>query len=180
VKWLLKQGNILDEAADVLVCSANPWLDLSGGVGADLLARHGAGVQAGLQDQLRGRDRRFVPQGEVVATSPVGLPWKAVLHAVAVDGFYHTSPEMIQKVVRLALEQAASLGARKVALAALATGHGDISLADFAQGIQPLVSTTVGSVEEVCICLVEMDRVKELSEALPELVLAGTAGSDSA
>src|SRR5580765_4205490 len=33
VRWVLKQKNILDEAADVLICSANVNLTLSGGVG---------------------------------------------------------------------------------------------------------------------------------------------------
>ena len=50
MRCTLKAGNILDEPADVLVCSANPHLTLSGGVGADLLARYGGRMQSALQD----------------------------------------------------------------------------------------------------------------------------------
>jgi hypothetical protein len=33
VRWTVKCGDILDEPADVLICSANIFLNLSGGVG---------------------------------------------------------------------------------------------------------------------------------------------------
>jgi hypothetical protein len=41
MKWTVKSGNILDENADVLICSANVFLNLSGGVGGAILLRCG-------------------------------------------------------------------------------------------------------------------------------------------
>ena len=67
MRWSVKQGDILDEPADVLVCSANPWLNLSGGVGGEVLLRHGPQMQQELHRLLAARGLRSVPQGEVVA-----------------------------------------------------------------------------------------------------------------
>ena len=52
MKWILKCKNIVDETADVLVCSANVSLNLSGGVGAELLGRYGVTMQKALHDVL--------------------------------------------------------------------------------------------------------------------------------
>ena len=38
MRWTIKHGNILNEPADVLICSANPFLNLSGGVGVGFWA----------------------------------------------------------------------------------------------------------------------------------------------
>lgn len=45
MRWTLKSGDILDEPADVLVCSANVFQNLSGGVGGAILLRYGDAVQ---------------------------------------------------------------------------------------------------------------------------------------
>src|SRR6185436_483244 len=103
MRWTLKAGNILDEPADVLVCSANPHLTLSGGVGADLLARHGSAMQSALEEIVRHRTPHFVPQGEVVPYSDATLPYRAILHAVAIDGWYDSSPQIVEKTVATAL-----------------------------------------------------------------------------
>lgn len=85
MRWTIKTGNIVDEPAEVLVCSANPHLTLSGGVGADLLARYGPAMQTILQQVVRQRTPHFIPQGEVVSYSDAALPYRAILHAVAID-----------------------------------------------------------------------------------------------
>ena len=96
--WTVKTGNIVDEPADLLVCSANPHLTLSGGVGADLLARYGTAMQAALEKVVRERTPHFIPQGEVISYTHNGLPYRAVLHAVAIDGWYDSSPGIIEKL----------------------------------------------------------------------------------
>src|SRR5262245_60923923 len=113
MRWTVKQGNILDEPADVLVCSANVFLNLSGGVGGEILLRYGEGMQLELRLHLAERGLHFVPQGEVVRCGPCGTPFQAVLHAVAVDGFYQSSPAVIETVVARSLQMAASLGAKR-------------------------------------------------------------------
>src|SRR4051795_407916 len=94
MRWSVKHCDILDEPADVLVCSANPWLNLSGGVGGEVLLRYGPRMQEELHRHLAGRGLRWVPQGEVMACGPCGTPYRAVLHAVAVDCFYGSSPHV--------------------------------------------------------------------------------------
>jgi O-acetyl-ADP-ribose deacetylase (regulator of RNase III) len=166
MRWTLKTGNILDEPADVLVCSANPHLTLSGGVGADLLARYGAAMQVVLEKVVRQRTPHFIPQGQVIPYTDAALPYRAVLHAVAIDGWYDSSPRIIEQTITTALRMAASYAARRVALTALATGFGHLSLAEFADGIRPLLGRAFPPIDEVCICLMEDYRVRELSEHL--------------
>ena len=169
MKWTIKAGNILDESADVLVVSANVGLNLSGGVSGDLLARYGPDMQRALHDYLYDHKLQFVQQGEVIPYSGDGIPHKAVLHAVSVDGFYQSNPARVQQVVRVALQMAAEkYQAKKVLLTALATGYGNLTLADFGETLRPLVSENFAPVEEVCICLKGEDRMHELAQAFPE------------
>src|SRR4051794_24769399 len=112
MKWILKTRNILDEPADVLICSANPHLTLSGGVGADLLARYGGAMHNYLQQEMRKRSPHFAPCGEIIPYTGAGLPYKVVLHAVAIEGWYDSSPAVITQVVNRALKIAAGYAAR--------------------------------------------------------------------
>lgn len=166
LKWTLKCGNILDEPADVLVCSANGSLNLSGGVGADLLGRYGMKMQSELHKIIASRTPRAAKRGEVIQYSDVALPYNAILHAVAVDGWYQTTAAIVEATIRKALTMAGSLGARKVALTALATGFGNLSLANFAEAVQPLLDAQFPPIEEVCICLMEDYRIDELASYL--------------
>ena len=166
MRWTLKAGNIIDEPADVLVCSANPHLTLSGGVGADLLACYGGRMQSALQDVVRQRNPHFIPRGEVIPYSDETLPYRAILHAVAVDGWYESSPKVIEQIVTTALQLASGYDARRVALAALATGFGHLALSEFAEGIRPLLRRELPPIAEVCVCLMEDYRVRELAEHL--------------
>jgi len=97
-RWVLKQQNILDEPADALICSANVNLMLTGGVGADLHARYGGAMQIVLQEKLRTRSPRCADRGEVIPYLGQEMPYKVVLHAVAMNGWYESSPEVITDV----------------------------------------------------------------------------------
>jgi O-acetyl-ADP-ribose deacetylase (regulator of RNase III) len=172
MRWIIKQKNILDEPADALICSANVHLTLSGGVGADLLARHGPAMQAALQEILRKRESHFAQRGEVFPYIGAEVPYKVIIHAVAIDGWYQSAPQVITQVVRKSLQQAAEKGARKVTLAALATGFGRLSFAEFAAGIRPLLGVTFSPITEVVICLLLDFEVAELRRQLPEAEFA--------
>ena len=143
MKWTVKHCDILEEPADVLVCSANPYLNLSGGVGGAFLLRYGDAMQRELHGYLSANNLKWVPRGEVVSMPPCGSPYKAVLHAVGVDVFYHTSAEVVTAVVTKALQMAAELSAFKVTLAAIATGYGRLSLEEFAAGVQPVMEGVI-------------------------------------
>ena len=171
MRWILKVGNLLDEWADVLICSANPHLTLSGGVGSDALARFGPAMQVALSQIVRERSPHYIPRGEIIVYSDDVLPYRAVSHAVAIDGWYDSSPQLILEIVAKSLGMSAEFGARRVALAALATGFGHLSLAEFAEGIRPLIGREFLPVEEVCICLLEDYLIDELARHLPEAIV---------
>jgi O-acetyl-ADP-ribose deacetylase (regulator of RNase III) len=134
-----------------------------------MLARYGSAMQEALHAQLQTRSPRCTARGEVIAYVGRELPYKVALHAVAVDGWYESSPAVITEVTRRALEIAASYGAKKVALTALATGFGRLSFADFAVGLRPLLKGALPPIDEVVICLLLDFEVAELGRHLPEL-----------
>jgi O-acetyl-ADP-ribose deacetylase (regulator of RNase III) len=85
---------------------------------------------------------------------------------VAVDGFYGSSPEIVRATVVRSLELAASLGARKVALTALACGYGRMTMADFARAVAPLCAQAFAPIAEVVICLRDYQDAEELAAGL--------------
>jgi O-acetyl-ADP-ribose deacetylase (regulator of RNase III) len=166
MQWVLTHGDILDVPADVLVCSANIYLNLSGGVGGEILRRYGDAMQKELQGYLAERKLRFVTPGTVVPASSCGTPFTAVLHAVAVDGFYQSSASIIERTVTTALTMAASLGVRRVALTALATGYGRLPMRTFAEGVSSLTEAPFPPLDQVVVCVRHESERDELRAAL--------------
>jgi O-acetyl-ADP-ribose deacetylase (regulator of RNase III) len=167
MQWIVQSGDILKLPADVLICSANVFLNLSGGVGGEILLRFGDGMQRELHEYVKQRGgRRHVEQGDVVQTGPHGLPVRAVLHAVAVNGFYESSPRVVENVVSRALGMARTLGARDVSLTALATGFGRLKMREFAEGIKPLAHASFDPVERVIVCVRKESERDEIAAAL--------------
>jgi O-acetyl-ADP-ribose deacetylase (regulator of RNase III) len=130
-------GNILDVPADVLVSTANPWLQMTGGVNLAIIVRpKGDDVFGELQDLLKATGKKMVDPGTVVCTGPGSLPVKQILHAVSIDPSYDSSIELVSKTIVTALSQARQLNARVVTLAALATGFGPLLMEEFATALQ--------------------------------------------
>lgn len=167
-RWTITHGDILDRQAEVLICSANVFLTLSGGVGGALLQRYGDALQHELNQHLKSRSIRHVAQGEVVRTSSGGAPYLAILHAVTVDGMYRSSPDVVVSVVRRSLAVASVEGAKTVALAALATGYGRLPIRDFAEALLPLVGQPHGNIEEICVCLRHPDQADVVQSVLQQ------------
>jgi O-acetyl-ADP-ribose deacetylase (regulator of RNase III) len=125
-------GNVLDVPADVLIATANPWLQMTGGVNLAIIVRpRGEDVYEELQRYLREAGRRYVEAGTVVRTGPGSLAVKHILHAVAIDRSYDSSVELVAATIVTALTQARELGARTVSVPALATGFGPLSIEEF-------------------------------------------------
>jgi len=167
--WQLHHGDILDVPADVLVCSANIYLTLSGGVGGAFLLRYGPAMQKALFEHLADRNKRHVEQGEVITMEPYGSPYRAVLHAVAVDGLYDTTPERMATVVADSLRRASQFSAQTVALTALATGYGRKSIEFFGRALAKVIEEDFPPVERVVIGLKQKSDVDELRAMLPRL-----------
>jgi O-acetyl-ADP-ribose deacetylase (regulator of RNase III) len=129
-------GDVLDVPADVLISTANPWLQMTGGVNLKIILRpQGELVHEELQRHLRATGNRYVEPGTVVCTGPASLPVKHILHAVSINPSYESSVELVAETIVTALTKARELGARTVTLPALATGFGPLSMEEFATAL---------------------------------------------
>ena len=63
-------------------------------------------------------------------------------------------------------------GARKVAFTVLATGFGNLSFAEFAEGIRPVISQEFPPIQEVVLGLLNDFEIAEIRKHLPEEVLS--------
>jgi O-acetyl-ADP-ribose deacetylase (regulator of RNase III) len=84
----VRVGDLLDEEADVVISTGNPWLNMSGGVNGAILAQSGEAIQEELREYLLKLGKPAVVPGTVVETGPGRLKVKRILHAVAIDPFY--------------------------------------------------------------------------------------------
>jgi O-acetyl-ADP-ribose deacetylase (regulator of RNase III) len=136
--FAFQHDDILNVPADGLICSANPDLNLSGGVGGALLLRYGSQLQEELHGQARLRSPRLIPPGIAVLTTTTGLPWKAIAHAVAINTFYETNAAVIADTYLSALTQLDAVGCRTVTAACIGCGYGRCPDDEFARAIQLL------------------------------------------
>ncbi len=147
--WAASIGNILELRADALICSANPLLNLSGGVGGEFLLRYGDAMQTFLHNWLHKSNRQFVAPGTVVAAPPCGSPFHVVLHAVAIDAFYETSAELISQTYGNAFAEASRQGCRSIVSACLACGYGRASPELFARAIRPHLGSSIPTIDRI-------------------------------
>lgn len=159
-------GDVLDESADVLICTANPTLGMTGGVNGALFLRGGEAVQRELKEFLASQRRTYVEAGSVVRTGPGPLKVKHILHAVGVTMFYESSVDLVRGVLVSALTEAAKLGARTVATPALATGYGPLSMAQFGEALAGAVRQKVPGLEELRVVLRSQESVDQVKLAL--------------
>lgn len=151
-------GDVLRTPADVLISTANPWLQMTGGVNLKIiLSPRGEDVHAELQTYLPTEGRRWVPPGTVVRTGPGSLPFRCILHAVAIQPDYESSVELVSATIAEAFAQARDLNARTVALPALGTGFGPLSMAEFAEALAGVVSRDWSPLETLKVVLLKPD-----------------------
>lgn len=150
-RWCVSNADILDTKADGLICSANPNLNLSGGVGGAFLLRYGTEMQAFLHGQLRSMGRRFIGPGNAVTAPSCSSPYKAIAHAVAIDAFYDTNCDFIRSAYENAIGQLAAASCRTIAAACLACGYGRCSIDSFIESIEPLIANTYPNVDTITL-----------------------------
>jgi O-acetyl-ADP-ribose deacetylase (regulator of RNase III) len=147
-------GDVLNEPADVLISTANPWLQMTGGVNLAIILRpRGELVCDELQRYLPATKPRMVPPGTVVRTGPGSLPVQHILHAVAIDPSYDSSVELVANTLASALTQARTLGAKVVSVPALATGFGPLTMADFAAALKEVMARAWEPLEQLKVVL---------------------------
>jgi O-acetyl-ADP-ribose deacetylase (regulator of RNase III) len=149
-------GDVLDVPADVLIATANPWLQMTGGVNLKIILRpQGEFVYEELQAHLRAAGTRYVESGTVVRTGPGSLPVRHILHAVSIDRSYDSSVRLVSETIERALTQARELGARTVTMPALATGFGPLSMEEFAAALQQAVTRDWSPLETLKVVLLQ-------------------------
>lgn len=67
---IVRLGDVLDEHVDILICTANPTLGMSGGVNGALYLRGGEVIQSELRAHLSALKRSYVDAGTVIRTRP--------------------------------------------------------------------------------------------------------------
>ena len=164
-QWAVHHGDIFEVSADALICSANVFLTLSGGVGGELMRRYGSVMQDRLTSYLKEHSLRHVTRGTVIAVDAAGTPYRVILHAVAVDGMYESSPEVVAGVTRRALLMANEYGAASAVMPALATGYGKLSMQQFIAGVQATARQTIG-VDRVTVAMRDDTMADRLRDTL--------------
>lgn len=164
--WTASVGEILDLSADAMICSANPQLNLSGGVGGEFLLRYGESMQQYLHDWLRRSARRFVTPGTVVVAPSCGSPFRVVLHAVAIDAFYDTSADVIAQAYANAFAEASRMGCRTIASACLACGYGRATPEMFIAAIRRYVGDSITGIDRVEFRSTNAEVIDAVREAI--------------
>jgi O-acetyl-ADP-ribose deacetylase (regulator of RNase III) len=126
------QGDVLGQSGDVLICPANPQLNMSGGVNGEILRRGGEDIQRELRQFMRASGAVNLPPGTVVATGAGPLPFEQIIHAVSIDAFYDTDEEVVASTLISAWQLAARAGRTRVVMPALGTGYGRLPITEFA------------------------------------------------
>jgi O-acetyl-ADP-ribose deacetylase (regulator of RNase III) len=159
-------GDLLQFAADVLISTANPWLNLSGGVNGAILSAVGPTIQEELHTYLKSQGCSAVPAGTVVQSRSGNLPFDSILHAVAIDPFYDSSVEIVRATVVAALDLALKAGAKTISTPTLATGYGPMSIADFGTAVAPLANEPSFDGLSLTIVVRSEEHRSELSNAI--------------
>ena len=163
---MIQVGDVLQVAADVLISTANPWLNLSGGVNGAILSAVGPTIQEELHSYLKSQSVSAVPAGTVVQSSAGNLPFDCIVHAVAIDPFYDSSVDLVRQTVVAALDMATKLGAKTISMPTLATGYRPMSIADFGSAVGPLANGARFDELSLTIVVRSEEHRSELSDAM--------------
>lgn len=164
--WQIVNADILDLAADGLICSANPSLNLYGGFGGAFALRFGNAMQEHLHHYLRQNNLRFVPAGNAVVAPSCGSRYAAIAHAVSIDAFYVTNATLIFKTYCNALGQLGKKGCRNIVAACLGCGYGRCSPSEFRKVIQNLIAQPFDAIENVTLVTTNAEQAELIADIL--------------
>jgi len=117
------QGDITEQAVDVVVNAANRSLLGGGGVDGAIHTAAGPGLLAACRELRASRYPDGLPVGHAVATDAFDLPARWVIHTVGPNwGAGERDPGMLTACYLSALAVAVDLGARTIAFPAISAG----------------------------------------------------------
>lgn len=164
--WDVAHSDLLAASADGLICSANPSLNLSGGVGGAFALRFGESMQTFLHDYLRENGLRYIEPGRSVIAPSCGSPFAAVAHAVAIDAFYDTTIRLMLRAYDGAIRALAQRGCSTIAAACLGCGYGRVSESAFEAVASDLFTRDYNGVERVTLMTTNADLVAAILNAV--------------
>jgi O-acetyl-ADP-ribose deacetylase (regulator of RNase III) len=161
----LIQGDITCLRVDAIVNAANEHLQLGAGVAGAIRRKGGPAIQREC-DQIGG-----CPVGGAAVTAGGTLPARFVIHAVGPvwRGGQEGEEKLLASAVRSALERAAEIGAKSVALPAISTGVYGFPLkraAEISVAEARRFSSGARSVERVVFCLFDDRALAAFQRAL--------------
>ncbi len=170
MRWQVHHGDILDVQAEASWCVPQTSTSRCPAASAEpFCCVGGPAMQDSLSQYLADRGIRHVEQGEVVTMAGCGSPYRAVLHAVAVDGFYESSIDVVSKLLSSCLRIAAAMSVQAVAMTALATGYGRKPIEFFGEALDAVLEYEFPPIDRVIIGLRSKSDVDELLSMNPKL-----------
>jgi O-acetyl-ADP-ribose deacetylase len=171
--WSAAIGELLDATADVLICSANPQLNLSGGVGGAFQLRYGHAMQDFLHGWRKDHGLRYVNPGNIVVAPSCGSPFRAVVHAVAIDAFYETSTNFIRDSYAKAFAAIAQMEHESVASACLACGYGRATPDVFISAMRGVIGSRLPGIASVKLVSTDAELIEVIHQAFNSLTAIG-------
>ena len=151
-------GDICRAPVEVICTSTNPHLDLMLGTGGAVREAGGSVIQEECNALIAANRANggpaYLKQGSVARTGAGRLPFRTVIHCVAIDAFHDSTREAIVSCVRGALIEAARMSppARSILFPALASGNGNYDFEKSVDHIAEIVSAeTPPCIEQVWI-----------------------------
>lgn len=170
-------GSLTDAPADAICTSTNPRLSLSAGTGGAVRERGGWEIkracEAILESEQRRSGRPVLPVGSAHVTTAGSLPYRAVIHCVASDAAHHSSAAIVRSCVERALERAAELECRRVAMPLFATGHAALPFDESLRAIAEALRDAVTTVDQVTIVVNDRERAERAAARLAPAFVEG-------
>lgn len=163
-------GDLLRAPGEAVCTSTNPHLALMAGTGGAVRLFGGQQIQEEcdrhVAEAFAASGKHFLKPGMARLTGAGSLPYKAIIHCVAIDAFHGSSIETIDACVRNALALAAEAGIAELAMPVFATGNGRFPYDQSLQAmVEALRTSDLGSVKKVWIVVTR----PEASEARSNL-----------
>ena len=123
-------GDIITVPAEVVCVSTNPQLELVAGTGGAVREEGGWLIQRECQEYVQEHykisGKRYVEPGSVVRTRAGTLPFRAIIHCVAIDNFHRSASSVIHNCTREALKLASRMQppVRSIAFPVFGSGNG--------------------------------------------------------
>ncbi len=159
-----KVGDIIEEVTDGLVCSGNVQLNMSGGINGELLLRGGNNMQVQLHQKLKDLSKNFVEPGFAMRIGPEPFHFKTIVYTVAIDGFYDSSVELVEKALINALSIIEQDCCSTVSIPALATGYGPLSYQDFGIALKRCLEVKNWNFTEIKVVLKDQSVMEEVRQ----------------